>query len=126
MSTSPLSHFPSMDVLKDDVRSLASDATRRAQDHLVGPAKAAARDAASVVQSTARNAMNTATTAARSAAGQARGFVSKHANQAEKMASQQWDRASSWITKNPFSAIGVAFAAGLVFSAISSLSGSKR
>jgi ElaB/YqjD/DUF883 family membrane-anchored ribosome-binding protein len=114
-----------MDVLKDDVRSLASDVTRRAQDHLVEPAKAAARDAKSTVQDAARNAMSTATTAARSAMDQARGFMNKHANQAEKAASQQWDRASRWITQNPFSAMGVAFAAGLVFSAITS-KGSRR
>ena len=125
MSNSPLSHFPSMDVLKDDVRSIASDATRRAQDHLLDPAKAAAKDARSSVQDAARNAMSTATTAAKSAMDQARGFVNKQANQAEKVASQQWDRASNWITQNPFSAVGVAFAAGLVFSAISSM-GSKR
>jgi ElaB/YqjD/DUF883 family membrane-anchored ribosome-binding protein len=114
MSTS-LFNSPHTEALKKDVRNLAQDATLVAQRHVVEPATAALRDAVSSASDTAKEVM-----------GNARSFVNKQAAHAEQAANEQWDRASNWVSANPFSAIGIAFGAGLVFSAISTFAGSRR
>ena len=115
MSIKSFFSSPHTQAVRNDVRNLAQDTVIAAQKQVVEPATAAAREA-----------LNTASDKARGAIENARSFVGQKATDAEKLASAQWDHASKWITKNPFSAMGIAFGAGLVFSAISGIAGSRR
>jgi hypothetical protein len=73
-----------------------------------------------------RGAMDSAAGAAKGAVSNARTYLNKQVNRAEHAASERWDRAAHWVNANPVASLGMAFAAGMVFSAMSGLSGSKR
>ncbi len=109
------SRSPHTEALKNDMRRVAQDAAMVAQKHVVEPAADAMR-----------GAVDSASGAAKGAVTNARTFVNKQVNRAEHAASKQWDKAAHWVNSNPVSSLGIAFAAGMVFSAISGLSGSKR
>lgn len=106
---------PHTEALKNDVRKVAQDAVVVAQKHVVEPATQAMR-----------GAVDSASGAARGAVANARTFVHKQVNRAEHAASKRWDRAAHWVSSNPVSSLGIAFAAGMVFSAVSGISKSKR
>jgi ElaB/YqjD/DUF883 family membrane-anchored ribosome-binding protein len=105
---------PHIEALKSDVRKVARDAVVVAQKHVMEPATEAVSDA-----------VDSASGAAKGAIANARTFVNKQVNRAEHAASERWDRAASWLTANPVTSIGIAFAAGMLVSAISGLSKSR-
>lgn len=108
MRTSFFSAPPTADTLKKDVRVLAEDTMKAARQHMVDPAV----ETVHRVGAFARDAMH-----------EAQDHISKRVSEAERYASRQYDRTERWVSGNPFTAVGIAFAIGLV---ISNLLGSSR
>jgi len=88
--------------LKKDVRNLADDALKSAR-HVVDPAV----DAAHRAQAYARDAMH-----------DAQDRISREYTKAERYASHQVDLTGRWVSANPFKAVGIALAIGLVVSSL--------
>jgi ElaB/YqjD/DUF883 family membrane-anchored ribosome-binding protein len=82
--------------LKEDARNLAESATEAAREKVVDPALEAARDAVK----------------------QTRKFLTQQGKSLERAASDGRDRVSDWVAANPLAALGVAFAAGLLCTAL--------
>jgi ElaB/YqjD/DUF883 family membrane-anchored ribosome-binding protein len=82
--------------LKEDARHLAESTAEAAREKVVDPALEAARDVAK----------------------QTRKFVSEQGTRFERAATEGRDRVSEWVAANPLAALGAAFAAGLVCSAL--------
>jgi ElaB/YqjD/DUF883 family membrane-anchored ribosome-binding protein len=105
---------PHTETLKNDMRKVAQDAVVVAQKHIVEPATEVMRGAVDSASGTAKGAVT-----------HARTFVNKQVNRAEQAASKSWDRAARWVSVNPASSLGIAFAAGMLVSALSGRSSSK-
>ena len=86
--------------LKDEALRVGNTAAAAARDQIFIPAKEAAERASDYGQEIY-------------AAG--REALTKHAAQANDVARAQLDRGLSWAKANPLAAIGIAFAAGLLF-----------
>jgi ElaB/YqjD/DUF883 family membrane-anchored ribosome-binding protein len=99
MSTSS----PSVETLKRDVRTLADDTVKMAQSRLVEPTM----DAAQRMSEQARKALL-----------QSRERMNEQLAVAEKYASRGYDQTTSWISANPFAAVGIAVGAGLLLSSL--------
>jgi ElaB/YqjD/DUF883 family membrane-anchored ribosome-binding protein len=78
----------STDTLKRDIRTLADDATKLAQTRVMDPAMSAVRHA--------------------------RDAVFDRATQAERYTAEQCDHVAHWITSRPFTAVALAFVAGML------------
>ena len=103
MTPSSLSDKISAETLKQDLNDLAQETAAAARRHVVEPA----RDATKRVNEAAQAAYHDAK--ARMAGPMA---------EAERMAQEQKERAATWISANPFAAIGAAFGLGLLFYAL--------
>lgn len=108
MRTSFFPESPTTDTLKKDVRVLAEDTVKMARQRVMDPAV---------------DALNRASAAARDAMHDVQSRLSRQIADAERYASRQYDRTERWVTSNPFTAVGVGLAIGIV---ISSLLGSSR
>jgi ElaB/YqjD/DUF883 family membrane-anchored ribosome-binding protein len=86
--------------IKTDARELGNTALEAARDQVIDPARAAAAKAGKLAQEVYADT---------------RDAVVKHAGEASEMAKVQCDRAITWARANPLTAIGIAFAAGLLF-----------
>lgn len=94
---------PSIETLKRDVRTLANDTVKAAQNNIVQPAVEAAHRAGDYARQAVRDS---------------RERVNQQLAVAERYASQGYDRTTTWITANPLAAVGVALAAGLLISTL--------
>ncbi len=92
---------PTVDTLKKDVRTLADDTMKAAREHVVDPAVEAVRRAGAYT----RDAMH-----------ETKDMLSRQATQVEGYATERYDRTTQWVSANPFSAVGIGFAVGLVLS----------
>ncbi|MGI8602171.1 MAG: hypothetical protein ACR2OZ_04130 [Verrucomicrobiales bacterium] len=97
--------------VKDDARHLAESAVEAARERVVDPAIDAARHARERV-------IEPAVDAARDAMKHTRDFISNQSTQFQRAATDGRDRLSHWVSENPFSALGAAFAAGLICSSL--------
>ncbi|MBE2283868.1 MAG: DUF883 family protein [Prosthecobacter sp.] len=102
MRTTFFSGSPTTDTLRKDVRVLAEDTAKMARERVLDPAV---------------EAVNRAGSKARHAMHDAQDRLSKQFNDAERYASQQYERTERWVSANPVTAIGIAFAVGVVISA---------
>lgn len=111
MRTSAFSETHDFAGLKQDVRSLADDTMKAARQHVVDPAV----DAAHRAQAYARDAMH-----------DAKVQMSRQLSNCEHYASEGYDRTERWIAANPFKAVGVALAIGLVIASFFETSSKRR
>lgn len=92
---------PGVENIKQDVRTFADDTMKAARQHVVDPAV----DAAHRAQAYARDAMH-----------DAKERLSRQVTNCEHYASEGYDRTERWVSANPFKAVGIALAIGLVIS----------
>ncbi|MDZ4401179.1 hypothetical protein [Prosthecobacter sp.] len=103
MNTPSASATLTTDTLKKDVRTLADDTVKVARQHLVDPAIEAAHRASAYARDTMLETRNR---------------VSEQVTQVEHYASEQYDRTARWVSANPLTAVGIAFAVGLSISGL--------
>lgn len=106
-----LSSSSTLSGLKEDARHLAEQTVEAAREKVVAPSIDAARHAKERV-------VEPAVEAARGYARHTREFINEQGTRFERAAVDSRDRVSHWVVKNPFAALGVAFAAGLVCSTL--------
>jgi ElaB/YqjD/DUF883 family membrane-anchored ribosome-binding protein len=103
MNSSPTVAPTPPEVVRQGLRNLAAGAEANAQAHVITPAFDAARRAGAITSE---------------AIDKTREQLAHQVAQAEQFASQQYDRTAKWVSANPFSALGIGFAAGMVITSI--------
>ncbi len=109
------SNAPSgLDLLREDVRKLGRDAAQVGRQQVLTPAMNMAHEA--------QQAFEQGLSSARKNFGprleHTRQILEEDMAKAQKAASRQYDRAWSWISANPFTALGIALAAGFVLNSL--------
>jgi ElaB/YqjD/DUF883 family membrane-anchored ribosome-binding protein len=94
---------PSLDTLKADVQTLQSDAAGLARDRLFRPAADSARNAQEAFDETVKRTQD---------------VLENGLAQTQETFNRQKDQAASWISANPFAAVGLAVLAGMLLSPI--------
>lgn len=93
--------------IKEEARHIAEQAVEAARERLVEPARDAVRQAREKVGPAVRDYSR-----------QTRDFLNDQSHRLEQAAVDSRDRVGGWVSSNPFAAIGAAFVAGIVCSAI--------
>lgn len=109
MNSTQSSHrSTALDTLGDDVKGIGKDVAKSAREHITEPVAAMVQDAQHALHQGAMRAQDAITEKFDSTCK----ALADNVEYTQKVITRERDRASSWISANPFAAIGMAVVAG--------------